>query len=255
MNEFFRENQWRILFAVLVLAIVSGALFVQGYFDLWRRADPLMYADSQLKLAFGPTHAVLLSHTPDKRLAGHYTVAGKTAPKDGEVVLGSDVASLIASENGLTGVNPGFLIGNFSGSGKDFRVAGVLEKMNASSDKIAFVSEKSFSDLPGKKVELKRTSDMMPKLFYYITDSDQQVKNLPLSNGSTDDYRMDGKYYPLILGRAEANMMIKEKIISRTGDRIENLFGKPVFVAGIFNSTGTGLDILHYLPQEQSLSG
>jgi hypothetical protein len=55
---------------------------------------------------------------------------------------------------------------------------------------------------------------------------------------------------PLIFRMTEADMTKEGKLVSGTGYRIENLFGKPVFLAGIFNSTGTGLDILHYLPEE-----
>jgi hypothetical protein len=253
LSETLRSNKRQIIFVLIVLALGTGALYVQGYFDLWRRVDPLMYGDSQLKLAFGPTHAVLLSYTPEKRLFGHYAASGETVPKDDLVVLGFDVASLVASEKNITisEIYPGFLLTNFSGSGRDFRVAGILQKMNASADMIAFISEKSFEELHGKIVELRRTSDMMPKLFYYVADSDKMIMTTPLSNGSMENYRMDGKYYPLILGRAEADMMLKEKLLSKTGDRIENFFGKPVFLAGIFNSTGTGLDILHYLPEER----
>jgi hypothetical protein len=252
-SKTIRENKSKIAFVLLVLLLGTGALYVQGYFDLWKRVDPLMYGDSQLKLAFGPSHAVLLSYTPEKRLSGHYAASGETVPKDDLVVLGFDVASLVASENHIivSAISPGFLLTNFSGSGRDFRVAGILQKMNASADMIAFVSEKSFGKLQGKKVELKRTPDMMPKLFYYVADSDKMIRTMPLSNGSMENYKMEGRYYPLILGRAEADMMLKEKLFSKTGDRIENLLGKPVYLAGIFNSTGTGLDILHYLPEEQ----
>jgi hypothetical protein len=251
LSKTLKENKKQIAFVLFLLMLGTGALYVQGYFDLWRRVDPLMYADSNLKLAFGPSHAVLLSYTPEKRLSGHYSLSGEAIPKDDEVVLGYDIASLAAGENNMTvsDLYRDFLLINFSGSGKDYRVAGVLKKMNASADKIAFVSAKSFSEIPGKKVELKRTADMMPKLFYYIANTDP-IRDLPLSNGSMENYGMDGKYYPLILGRSEADMMIKEKLLSKPGDRIENLFGKPVFLAGIFNSTGTGLDILHYLPEE-----
>ena len=245
-----KNSKTGIAFIVAFMILVSGALYVQGYFDLWRRIDPLMYGDSHLKLAFGPEHAVLLSNTPNKRLTGHYALSGETVPSKDLVVLGYDEASLIAEEDNISvsDIYQGFLLNNFSGSGKDYHVAGVLRKMNASADKISFVSENDYKDIPGRTVELKRTADMMPKLFYYIEDSDKQIRNLPLSNGSMENYKMDGKYYPLILGRSEANMMIKEKLISKTGDRIENLFGKPVYVEGIFNATGTGLDVLHYLP-------
>jgi hypothetical protein len=246
-----RNSKVGIAFVIAFMILVSGALYVQGYFDLWRRIDPLMYGDSHLKLAFGPEHAVLLSNTPNKRLTGHYALSGETVPSKDLVVLGYDEASLIAEEDNISvsDIYQGFLLNNFSGSGKDYHVAGVLRKMNASADKISFVSENDYKDIQGKTIELKRTADMMPKLFYYIEDPDP-IRSLPLSNGSMENYKMDGKYYPLILGRGEANMMIKEKLISKTGDRIENLFGKPVYLEGIFNSTGTGLDILHYLPEE-----
>jgi len=55
LSETLKSNKRQIIFVL----IVTGALYVQGYFDLWRRVDPLKYGDSQLKLAFGPRHIQL----------------------------------------------------------------------------------------------------------------------------------------------------------------------------------------------------
>jgi hypothetical protein len=49
------------------------------------------------------------------------------------------------------------------------------------------------------------------------------------------------------LGGKEAEMMIKEKMFSNVGDKIEDFFGKPVFIAGILEPTNTTLDMLHYM--------
>ena len=252
LEKTLKENRNQILFVLGVLVIGTAALYVQGYFDLWKRTDPLMYGDSKLKLVFGGNHPALVSYTPEKRLSGHYTSNGVSVPSEGLVVLGFDEAALIARERNISPeeVKPSLLLSDYTGPGNTIRVAGVLRKMNSSSDKISFVSKKDFDDIQGRSIELKRTPDMMPKLFYYVSASDDFIQGIPFAEGSWENFKRDDKYFPLILGRAEANMMIKEKLISGTGSKIEDLFGKPVFVAGIFNSTGTALDVLHYLPEE-----
>jgi len=59
---------------------------------------------------------------------------------------------------------------------------------------------------------------------------------------------VNGKsYWPLYLGALEAAMMKREGIFRRSGDTLENFFGRPVMVAGIFPLTGTVFDHFHFV--------
>jgi len=53
---------------------------------------------------------------------------------------------------------------------------------------------------------------------------------------------------PIFIGATEAQMMIAEGIFRNAGDIIENFFGNRVLVAGVLPSTGTILDLLHFVP-------
>jgi len=42
--------------------------------------------------------------------------------------------------------------------------------------------------------------------------------------------------------------MKKEKLFSKIGDTIDNLFGNDVMIAGVAKKTYTSLDMIHFLP-------
>ena len=45
-------------------------------------------------------------------------------------------------------------------------------------------------------------------------------------------------------------MMKEEKLFEKTGDKIENLFGVNVTIGGIYNKTGTIIDEMHFVSEE-----
>jgi hypothetical protein len=156
--------------------------------------------------------------------------------------------------------------------GKSIRITGILKKTETPADMMHFVSERKFNELPaGQQIEVKLTGERMPKLFYII---DSKRSNWPegikFASGNRDEFKSkvadqsiakinigsfslqineNKTYLPLVLGSKEAEMMIEEKIFSKTGDKIENFFGKDVIVAGILEPTDSILDMLHYMPE------
>ena len=77
-----------------------------------------------------------------------------------------------------------------------------------------------------------------PKLFLKITSLESAIK-IKEGKSSLADNEM-------IIGYTEAMMMIKEKLISKPGDKLNNFFGLPeVTVVGILEPTGTTLDNYH----------
>jgi hypothetical protein len=81
-------------------------------------------------------------------------------------------------------------------------------------------------------------SDTEPKLFLETVTYD---KNLPLMEGSFSLLPNE-----VVLGVKEAMMMREEKLFTKTGDEITNLFGaSKVKISGILAETGTVLDYYH----------
>ncbi|MEI6118841.1 MAG: hypothetical protein WCP92_06560 [bacterium] len=68
-----------------------------------------------------------------------------------------------------------------------------------------------------------------------------------------NNYTINGKeYLPMYIGYTEGNMMKREKLFSKIGDTIDNLFGNNVMIAGIAKKTYTSLDMMHFLPSTLS---
>jgi hypothetical protein len=53
---------------------------------------------------------------------------------------------------------------------------------------------------------------------------------------------------PMYIGFTEGAMMQKEKLFTKIGDTIDNLFGNNIFIAGIAKKTYTSLDMMHFVP-------
>ena len=54
----------------------------------------------------------------------------------------------------------------------------------------------------------------------------------------------------VVIGYYEANMMKEEKLFTKPGDKIENLFGMNVTIGGVLDKTGTIIDEMHFISEE-----
>lgn len=81
------------------------------------------------------------------------------------------------------------------------------------------------------------------------------LKLKKLIDTTKNEYRIASKsYIPLYIGYNEANMMQKEKLFTKVGDTINNLFGNDVMIAGITKKTYTSLDMMHFVPKSFSVN-
>jgi len=55
----------------------------------------------------------------------------------------------------------------------------------------------------------------------------------------------------IVIGSAEAQMMIEEKLFTSVGDRIEGFFGINIVVGGILSPTNGSIDMMHLINKEQ----
>jgi hypothetical protein len=109
-----------------------------------------------------------------------------------------------------------------------------------------FLSRTQLRDIKGNSnVFIKFNGDMAK---FFIT-SDRKP-GYGLVEGSWDAYKIQNfggrLYYPIVLGYDEAMEMKMEGLFTVSGDRIEDFFGKRVFIAGILQKRGNAADMLHF---------
>lgn len=267
----FEDKRW-IAFTVIVLVLGTGSLYTRGYFQNDKtRINPLTFSEMELKIVFDDLEPEFLAYIPSERLSSFDTMIGEPVPETYSAVLGYDEAKEMVSESNITISEAlwGYTINDFLGG--EIKVSGILKKTNSLLDMMHIFSKEKFDGFaPGEKIYVKLTEDKMPKFFYYInSENSNWPKDIEFAQGEKRDFESriaykeiidfnlgnfnirgdeNKTYAPLVLGSEEANMMLKEKIFINVGDKIENLFGRRVFVAGILKPTNTTLDMLHYIP-------
>ncbi len=84
---------------------------------------------------------------------------------------------------------------------------------------------------------------------FYLMDKryPTEVKEMIPVDGFNPVYIGGKKYVPVYIGAAEAKEMIAEKIFTKEGDVINDLFGNDVIVSRILPETKTTIDNLHFV--------
>lgn len=90
------------------------------------------------------------------------------------------------------------------------------------------------------------------KLFYIIESENTPniFKRQVFSYGFAPVTIDNNSYIPVYIGSKEAQMMMDEKLFSKVGDKIDNLFGNRVLIAGILPKTDTVLDTFHFVGKD-----
>jgi hypothetical protein len=75
-----------------------------------------------------------------------------------------------------------------------------------------------------------------------------------LAEGSLAQFRVSHqngtKVCPIMIGAGEAEMMRKEGLFSKAGDRISGFFGNEVVVSGVLAKAGGQLDMFHFVSKD-----
>lgn len=182
----------------------------------------------------------------DSNALSQIDALGKPVPRGNRMVIGNAEARMMQDEKLITGV--GSTIDGFFGT--DVEVGGILAYTGSPADDMHFLSQASFEAIQGEDDRVYvQMLDGMPKLFYRLEEAEQVPMNIPVAEGSRDDYKpaeIDGTtYYPIMIGAAEAAMMRNESLFSQPGDTIDGFFGKNVVVVAVLGETGTALDMAH----------
>jgi len=163
--------------------------------------------------------------------------------KDNELIIGYSDGMAMKKEKAITGI--GDTIKGLPGLG-DVKVVGILEPTGTVIDGYHIVDKKTLAQMPSVATIKFVAEAEVIKGFYFVTPQNvpekfqDQITNLSPKDG----------YLPLYIGSAEAQMMINKKLFQKVGDRLDDLFGNKVFVAGILPETKTPLDHFHFVGDE-----
>ncbi len=170
--------------------------------------------------------------------------SGTPILNDNEIVLGYDEATDMIKENKIKGI--GDYIKDLFGL-PSVKVVGILEKTNTFVDMYHFVNNSTLAKMNSSATIKYIAEKEIIKSFYFDTTNNTPEKLKNSIKGFEVVTLGDKKYLPIYIGSSEAKMMIEKKLITKTGDTINNLFGNDVIVAGILPETKTAFDMMHFV--------
>jgi Cu+-exporting ATPase len=161
-----------------------------------------------------------------------------------EMIIGSDEAMMMKKENLIKGA--GDSLTDFFGLTK-IKIVGILEPTGTAIDNYHFVNITTLSKMTNVATVKYVAEKEVIKSFYAINASSTPEKLKNNIQSFNEVILGDKKYLPIYIGSSEAKMMIKNKLFSKVGDTIDNLFGNNVIIAGILPETKTILDQMHFV--------
>ncbi|MFA6073645.1 MAG: hypothetical protein WC758_06020 [Candidatus Woesearchaeota archaeon] len=243
-----------IIITAIILIAVSIAYFALGNQNASMsvsKADPAIYSDIKFKVVYNDEGFVdVYAFAKNNILAKYKTSMGDSVPEKGTIVLGSTEGMMMQSEDLFS--KPGDKITEVPGV--DLIIGGVLQETASPIDQFHFLGETDFEKVKGEenKLYVKLNDENIPKLFFVYSYNKKAPINIELFIGNLSYYSkheiLGETYYPLIVGFKEAKMMQEEKLFSKPGDTIKDLFGKNFIVIGVLVETNTSLDMMHLVP-------
>ncbi|MEK6959202.1 MAG: hypothetical protein AABW59_04110 [archaeon] len=236
---------------VLAIVLVGGFLYfnVDGLGNSLMggsKVDPSVYADISLKVNYTPEgNLKVFALAKNNALAMLKAAEGNPIPEYNSIVIGAEEAEMMKNESLFSAVGnnlPSFF-------GISTTIGGVLRMTNTPIDYLLFLNAGQFEQISGEKDRMfikSEPGDMA--LFMTYSLDDNSLSKLVLVEGTIEDYRLHEivgkKYYPMIIGSVEAEMMQEEKEFSNIGDSVEE-FGKEFIIIGILEDTNSALDRAH----------
>jgi len=163
---------------------------------------------------------------------------------NGEMILGYDEAMMMKKENLIKGV--GDSLTNFFGL-QSVKIVGILEPTGTLLDNYHLVNNSTLAKMSTVANVKSVVEKEIIKTFYFVTATNIPEKLKNNIQGFELVTLGTKKYLPIYIGSSEAKMMIGKKLITKTGDTINNLFGNDVIVAGVLPETKTLLDMMHFV--------
>jgi len=265
-KEYFTQRKMSIIFVLLLLIVGSTAYFTFGASNKANsmneakntNSDVSIFNDIKLKVAYTPEGDMKIFALAENNVLKNYKSSnGNNLPESDSMIIGSDEARMMISEKLFK--RPGDELNGFFGI--DTKVEGILDSTGTFADDFHFLSSEQYNKLKGDSdvLIIKFKDENTAKLFYLYDAENPSPAKIELAEGNMNlfndhfvgkNYSDKKVYYPIIIGAKEAKMMREEKLFSKTGDTLDNFFGKNVIIVGITKETNTGLDMMHIVQSD-----
>lgn len=257
-KKYYQKNIVPIILSILIIASVGiSYLFVDGIgysIDMKNTRNAELLKSASIKSVIGSDGKLKIFAEVEPMLLEKYkAIEGNTLIREGKLIIGSEEAKMMKKEGLFSSI--GDRIDNLFGI--DVTINGIIRKTNTIIDDMHFVDKSDYASLDaveGKTFFKFKGAEIKTFLYVPIETIEDSVRkmNLKFSEGNISLYAigyLDSKEYkPVIIGASEAEMMRKEKLFNSIGDRIDNLFGQDVFIAGILEKTNSSIDMMHVTP-------
>lgn len=221
--------------------------------------DPSVFTGTRYKAAYAPDGSLkIFAHAKNNALATLRAAEGKRIPEDDSMTIGYTKAEMMKRENLFA--KPGDSLTGFFGI-PEISIEGLIEKTGTPVDMMHFLGSQNFANITGEegRIYSRVTPAGVPKMFYYLAVNGAAPPKFVLAEGNMSGYTVRDlggvKFYPLVIGSDEAAMMREEKLFVAPGDEIRGFFGRDVVVVGVLEKTNTGLDMMHFIPVNESHMG
>ncbi|MBI2411400.1 MAG: copper-translocating P-type ATPase [Candidatus Kerfeldbacteria bacterium] len=177
------------------------------------------------------------------------SVEGNASIDANAMIVGATEASIMKQKQLLQ--KPGDSTANFFGI-PTITINGILNPTGSILDDYHILTIPTFDQIQGNPVLTVRVGDEL-KLFYPIKGNSIPAvyKDIIIGKESFSTVAIGGKnYQSMYIGSQEAEIMRKENLFQKEGDRMDNFFGNNVIIAGVLPQTGTVLDQMHLVGSE-----
>jgi Cu+-exporting ATPase len=177
---------------------------------------------------------------------GFARVEGNQNLQDNSTIIGFNEAGMMKKEKLFE--KPGDKLKNFFGIA-EMKIGGVAQMSGTDIDEFHVVNKNTFGRIASAAEIKTGINDKQIKYFYVVNGNNVPDKFREALNADAfKSVEINGKkYQPIYIGSAEAEMMQKEELFQKEGDRIDNLLGNNVIVAGILPKAGNMLDNMHFV--------
>lgn len=259
IKEFITDKKAPIILTVLLLIVGTVIYLGEGDYTptefsiLSQKSQGIqIYDNIRLKAVNTAEGIKIVALARNNALARFKASEGLPIPESDTIVIGSEEASALRAKKkmskigepieGLPGIRP--------------TAGGILEKTGGPIDNLYLTSDKQFDLAQGEegRVKIKAGDKNLLKLFYIYRPGQDPEMKVVLKEGDAASYKTyeiaGDKYYPVVLGSDEAEIMRSEGLYNKPGDVLRNFFGKNVVFIGTLAKTGTILDKAHITEAE-----
>ncbi len=253
-ENYLKGKEVSIILTIIVMVIGSFLYFgIDGIGNSLMmggmKVNPDFFDGIRLKVAFNDEGQMkVFANVQNNKISKLRAEMGNPIPEENSMVIGYEEAMMMQDEELFK--EPGDSLDGFFGIRT--KLEGILRSSGGIVDYMHFLSVSQFEAIQERenKAFIRLSEDKLPKLFYQYKLEDGFLNKAEFESGGMGGYETHSiggeKFYPIVIGSKEAEMMKSEKLFTKVGDSISGFFGKNVIISGILSETNTTRDFIHF---------